>query len=108
MKEVLERREERTKGRKNVVLAEGVFKLGIQGEQPLEQEGCLGGKWVMRILQFYSFYMTPWCFVKEIYSLKFLAKPFPHLCSSLTSTISCGARKAPVQIAAFRSHSLTE
>ena len=63
----------------------------------------------MRILQFYSFYMTPpWCFVKEIYRLKFLAKPFSHLCSSLTSTISCGARKAPVQIAAFRSHSLNE
>ena len=36
MKEVLERREERIKGRKNVVLEEGVFKLGIQGEQPLE------------------------------------------------------------------------
>ena len=36
MKEVLERGEERTKGRENVVLAEGVFKLGIQGEQLLE------------------------------------------------------------------------
>ena len=36
MKEVLERREERTKGRENVVLAEGVFQLGIQGEQLLE------------------------------------------------------------------------
>ena len=63
----------------------------------------------MRILQFYSFYMTPpWCFVKEIYRLKFLAKPFSQLCSSFTSTISCGARQAPVQIAAFRSHSLIE
>ena len=36
MEEVLERWEERIKGRKNLVLAEVVFKLGIQGEQLLE------------------------------------------------------------------------
>ena len=36
MEEVLERGEERIKGRENLVLAEGVFKLGIQGQQLLE------------------------------------------------------------------------
>ena len=36
MEEVLERWEERIKGRKNLVLAEVVFKLGIQGQQLLE------------------------------------------------------------------------
>lgn len=36
VKEVLERWEERIKGRENLVLAEGVYKLGIQGEQLLE------------------------------------------------------------------------
>ena len=47
-------------------------------------------------------------FSKEIYGLKFLVKHFYGLCSSLTGRISCGARKASVQIPAFKSHSLTD
>ena len=47
-------------------------------------------------------------FSKEIDGLKSLVKHFYGLCSSLPGRISCGARKAAVQIPAFRSHSLTD
>lgn len=47
-------------------------------------------------------------FSKEIYRLKFLVKHLYHFCSSLIGSVSCGARRASVQIPAFKSRSLTE